>query len=209
MLDFPAIASRHRSPSVEKFEARACPDQYVGLISEIEAKGTFAQRMPSSERPPGVACVLLVLESPHTAEFDAAPAPAKGSTGANIVRFLREVPGLHDKDCFGLVLVNAIQFQCSLGRRTSEVRDNVFLDVWSNGGRPDFEARLRTLYRTGDCVVNCCTRGASVAIPHPLRVYVQRAMESVLPANTVVLRRNHPSFWHFRANRTREWQYAV
>jgi len=209
VLNFPVIAHRYLLPSTASYEARACPDQYVGLKSEIETGGHFGHRVPASERPHRLACVLLVLESPHTSEFGTEPGPAKGRTGANIVRFLREVPGLHDTERFGLVLVNAIQFQCSLGRPTSEVRDTVFRKAWDNGGRTDFESRLRALYRVGDYVVNCCTRGQSEKIHLPLRALVQRAMASVLPENTVVLRRNHPSSWHFRANRTREWQYAV
>jgi hypothetical protein len=209
MIDFAAIAKRHLQIHHATFEERRCPDQFVGVITNIERSFGFECRVSSSERPSNLPCVLLVLESPHTSEFGASPGPAKGSTGRNIVRYLRQVPGLQDKGDFGLVLVNAVQFQCSLGRRTSEVRDAVFFDIWTTGGRTDFETRFRTLYRDGDCVINCCTRGKSRAASAQLRVQVHRALAARLLAGTVVLRRNHPSFWHFQANRSREWPFAV
>lgn len=39
-----------------------CPDQYVGVISEIQQEGAFTCRLSASARPPGLACVLLVLD---------------------------------------------------------------------------------------------------------------------------------------------------
>jgi hypothetical protein len=206
-MDFSAIARRHQTARSSPFEERCCPDQFVGVISEIDRGGQFTCRVPATERPADLACVLLVLESPHTHEFDASPGPAKGTTGRNIVRYVSQVPGLIEKATFGLVLVNAVQYQCSLGNTPSDYRDAVFLDAWANGGRADFEERIRLLYRDGDCVVNCCTLGSSVDAN--LRVQVQRALTCVLPVGTKVLRRNHPSWWHVSGNRNREWAYAV
>lgn len=209
MIDYSAIARRHLRGSRSEFEVRRCPDQFVGVISDIERSSDFTCRTPASERPSDLPCVLLVLESPHISEFDACPGPAKGSTGRNIVKFLREALGTQDKKDFGLLLANAVQFQCSLGCRTSEVRDAVFLDVWASGGSADLEARLRTLYRDGDYVVNCCTRGRSKDAAAHLRVRVHHVLTCALPPGTEVLRRNHPSYWHFSANRTREWATAI
>jgi len=205
MIDFPAIARHHQEKCSSVLEERCCPDQFVGVISEIQSSGFT--RDSASKRPADLPCVLLILESPHTSEFDESPGPAKGPTGNNIVRYLHQVPGLQDKGDFGLLLVNAVQFQCSLGFPTSKFRDAVFLDVWSNDGRPDFERRFQTLYRDGDCVINCCTRGRARAASDHLRTHVQRALVDMLPAIPEILRRNHPSFWHFLANRTREWPY--
>jgi hypothetical protein len=209
MIDFPAIARCHLQRHRSALEERCCPDQFVGVVSDIERSGDFTCRVSVSERPSNLSCVLLVLESPHTSEFDESPGPAKGSTGRNIVRYLRQVPGLQEKGDFGLLLINAVQFQCSLGRATSEVRDAVFFDTWASGGRTDFESRFQTLYRDGDCVVNCCTRGNSRDAADHLRTQVHRTLAALLPAGTAVLRRNHPSFWHVPANRFREWTYTV
>lgn len=209
MIDFRTIARRHLQGKCFAFEERRCPDQFVGVISEIERSREFTCRLAASDRPPNLPCVLLVLESPHTSEFDDHPGPAKGGTGRNIIRFLHDALETQDKQDLGLLLVNAVQFQCSLGCKTSEVRDAVFLDIWASGGRTDFEDRLQTLYRDGDYVVNCCTRGSSKNTAAQLRAKVHQGMVETLPPGTRVLRRNHPSSWHFPANRTREWAYAI
>jgi hypothetical protein len=208
MIDFVAIARAYLQSCSSALEERRCPDQFAGVVSEVEQSGNITCRVPAFERPRELPCVLLILESPHTSEFGASPGPAKGSTGRNIVRYLRQVPGLQQKGDFGLLLVNAVQFQCSLGRPTSEVRDAVFLETWARGGRADFVSRIGMLYQGGDCVVNCCTRGNSRNAAALLRSAVQSALVSRLPAGTAVLRRNHPSFWHFPANRSREWPYV-
>lgn len=208
MIDFAAIAKRHIKKHSTALEERRCPDQFVGVISEAERSGDFSCRVSAFDRPQNLPCVLLVLESPHTSEFEASPGPAKGTTGRNIVRYLRQVPGLKDKGDFGLLLVNAVQFQCSLGRPTSEVRDAVFFETWISGGKADFESRLGALYRNGDCIANCCTRANSRNAAAHLRTAVHRALTDRLPAATAVLRRNHPSFWHSPANRSREWPYV-
>lgn len=199
----------HLQANRSELEARQCPDQFLGVISEIERSDGFPLRIPAPQRPPNRPCVLLVLESPHTSEFIGEPGPAKGGTGRNIIRFLREAVGTHDKRDFGLILINAVQFQCSLGCKTSVVRDTVFDEAWARGGRTDFEARVRALYRSGDYVVNCCTRGSSKVGSSQLRAKVHEALLGALPPGTGVFRRNHPSFWHFSANRTRDWAYAV
>jgi len=208
MIDFAQIAKQHTQNLGSVLEIRRCPDQFVGVISGIERARDFSGRVSASERPPHLRCVLLILESPHTSEFGVSPGPAKGATGRNIVQYLSQVPGLKDKGDFGLLLVNAVQYQCSLGRPTSEVRDAVFFETWCNGGRVDFESRLSALYRDGDCVVNCCTRGNSRNSAAQLRTAVHCALTARLPAATAVLRRNHPSFWQIPANRSREWLYA-
>ena len=68
----------------------------------------------------------MVLESPHVDEFIGNIGPAKGFTGDMIRNFLHEVINLQDVDGFGLVLINAIQHQCSLGTSTSAHRDKIF-----------------------------------------------------------------------------------
>jgi len=209
VIDFSRIAEPYLKEHRDALEKRCCPDQFVGLISDIERFGDFIFRSPASERPADIPSVLLILESPHIYEFDELPGPAKGHTGRNIVRYLRQVSGLHDKAEFGLILLNAVQFQCSLGRPTSEVRDAVFVKTWTSGGSIDFESRFRAVYRDGDCVVNCCTRGTARSAFGHLRVHVQQVLAPLLPSNSAVLCRNHPSSWHFPANRTRNLRYAI
>lgn len=203
-MDFSEIAARHLFEGLSKIEARPCPDQYVGEVTAIEENKVFPVRARLSERPTNRPCVLLVLESPHISEFKEEPAPAKGPTGINIALYLRRVQGLESINGFGLILINAVQYQCSLGFPTKKFRDVVFLDVWESGGRRDFSERLHGLYQPGDKVVNCCTKGSSPNPERQLRVLVQRTIENTL-SGVPVLQRNHPSAWHFPANRARDW----
>lgn len=202
---FQDIANRHLSEYQKNLEPRACLDQYFGRVALIEKAENLSVRHPVAARPAKQNCLLLILESPHIKEFVDEPGPAKGTTGTNIARLLRDVPGLKADGEYGLILINAVQHQCSLGFPTGEFRDQVFREVWSNGGKEDFTTRLKTIYKLGDKVINCCTKGKIRASTDELRVLVQRAIEQALPGVTV-LRRNHPASWHFSSNRQREWQ---
>lgn len=130
--------------------------------------------------------IALVLESPHREEFFTnlesktrktireKPFPAMGTTGDRIVESLpdvllkyilqkedgggaitRAVRDIENGD-YRLVLVNVIQFQCSLGEPTDRYRDAFFQKcfndpVFSN----DFIERLKE-YRPS-IIINCCT----------------------------------------------------
>ena len=208
IMDFRTIVEESCPKCTSNIELRPCPDQYVGQVAAVETEQTLRVRHPASDRPAGQQCVLLVLESPHIDEFRDAPAPARGTTGRHIVRYLRQVPGLESTDTFGLVLINAVQYQCSLGQPPKSFRDVVFRAVWEGGGRSDFAARLKRLYRTGDTVVNCCTKGKSSNTTKQLRWLVHDAIALALPG-APVLNRNHPSFWQVPENRKRDWAHAT
>jgi len=141
----------------------------------------------------------MILESPHKDEFfGGGAAPANGNTGSNIKAWVAdESLGFNTKD-FGLILMNAIQYQCSLGCPTSYYRDDVFRDVWSNGGSNDFLERLDSVYHRGDVVVNCCTKGNGQP---SLRRLVQTAITAPQSDFGVVEQRNHPSSWWSQQNR--------
>ena len=95
--------------NVSNYSVNRCPDQYVGTVSKL-----MGIRRPAMARLkiPGV---LLILESPHIDEFKGELGPAKGKTGKNIKQYFNTVDGL--KRINGIrpvVLINAIQYQCSL-----------------------------------------------------------------------------------------------
>ena len=151
-------------------------------------------------RPEGKA-LILVLESPHRNEFEDEPGPAKGTTGRNIALFIRKVRGLEAKSEELLILINAVQYQCSLGHPTTEYRGKVFTAVWKHhGGNDDFKDRLGKIYRLGDTVVCACTKDGK----YNLRQLVHTAIREEL-SNAEVLRRAHPAGWHWPENRAREW----
>ena len=170
----------------------------MGMIRDLNIESPLSDRRPVSERP-SHPCVLLVLESPHTDEFIGEPGPAKGSTGKKIVRYLASGFAEFDVLDYGLILINAVQHQCSLGRALNtrsakKVRDCVFHTVWDSGGNHDFGVRLRNTYRPNDIVMSCCTRGVGSASSSHLRAVVKKRIDEVLQ-NVAVHYRGHPISW--------------
>ena len=168
----------------EHFSGQLCPDQYVGLIKDFKdednkAKKDFSFRMDIFNKNTS-ACVnisdvknilVLVLESPHTDEFDENGnpiGPANGTTGRNIREHISKIfPNFSN---YHLILMNAIPFQCSLGfplskkeKENLKRRDEVFGAVWGNFGKIFFKARLKKLLDElqnkgkNVVVVNACT----------------------------------------------------
>lgn len=202
-MDFPSIVSSLGFLPRHEVEARHCPDQFIGCVSEMEAAGCIVSRSPASCRPES-GSLILILESPHIKEYEGQPAPAQGTTGKSIAKFIRQVPGLEATAALSVVLVNAVQHQCSLGKPTKFCRDQVFMAAWLDSGRVDFVARLKALYREGDIVVCGCTKGKGSTPANQLRQLVHEAILDAIPG-ALVLRRTHPSGWNVRKNRVYEW----
>lgn len=117
--------------------------------------------------------LAIVLESPHESEYennmiDHPLRPAMGKTGENIDEYLMHVVRscalLHLGICrrTRVVLVNPIQFQCSLvsvikkNKRWTKIRDRVWNALWSQQSiRDEFRSRLG-VYRP-DFIINACT----------------------------------------------------
>jgi hypothetical protein len=142
-----------------KVQRKMCPDQWVGQIaSSCRHVNDFHSREPA------IPCkklsrVVLIMESPHTQEFVGSPGPAKGRTGFQIRQHLTKLPLESDISTLELILVNSIQYQCSLGVNAKIHRDKVFRRFWEEGGQENFEERLKQLYSLGDVLLNCCTDG--------------------------------------------------
>jgi len=190
------VASEY--PDIGRTVPPQCPDVYAGRVGDIP-KGSkdwgFAVSLPP--RPADQPCIILVLESPHVREYDRryayTPWPANGSTGRNIRRWapvLADSLGLDDS--VGLVLLNAIPYQCSLGEEGEwrERRNRLFESSWAQGGREFFLQRLRKWYQPHDVVVNACTKARE---REPLRGMVEEALESSGIQHRA--RRWHPAAW--------------
>lgn len=203
MKSFAAIAASVCPARAGAVESRACPDVYVSSAGDLVHPDESGLRMPAAQRPQRK-CVVLVLESPHRAEFVGMPSPAKGTTGKLIARNVHRVFGLEEAADLPLILVNAVQYQCSLGEVPSVCRDSVFVSYWEHAGRDQFVQRLRDLYVPGDLVVCACTRGNLRSRKGQLRQRVWEAMCSLIP-ETQILRRNHPCTWNVARNRAHEW----
>ena len=132
--------------------------------------------------------IALILESPHKSEFKKVDGPsstppywepvhpAMGTTGTNIVEYFPEtllkyllqqkiengastktVRDIENGD-YRLVLVNTIQYQCSLGEKTGKHRDDVFSKCFNERVfKKDFVKRLKGY--SPSIIINCCTGG--------------------------------------------------
>lgn len=183
--------------STPNFDRRECPDRLVGRISQLTDLrdwSSVAQALP--ERCSEVQCILLVLESPHIDEYGSrqpyTPWPANGVTGRHIrkrVRLLIPEGWNHANPL--LHLINAVPYQCSLGKSTRCYRSEVFREAWDHGAKVYFQERLLQAYRPGDLIVNACTVGKPA---RSLRADVETAINEVLPYS-LRARREHPFRW--------------
>lgn len=122
-------------------------------------------------RQAGEPWLILILESPHVNEFIGAPenwGPVRGNSGSGIQNHLMTIlrsSAVQEraKNCQGLVLMNAVQHQCSEGVVPLDPvrRDCNFIDLWeTNRGRENFQQRLAAIYRPGDLIILACTAGS-------------------------------------------------
>lgn len=183
-----------------------CPDQYVGSLHQLdEHSNDFPCREPAETTFSPDKRVILVLESPHQKEFVPPFGPAKGSTGSLIRRHLREILAARASACFGLFLVNAIQNQCSLGRRPKVYRDAVFLRAWDLYGREDLVRRLRAIVDGHQVlVINACTKGKTKDCKLSRRQLVENAIQVALDRASDI-RITHPASWASSNNRRATW----
>jgi hypothetical protein len=108
---------------------------------------------------------------------------------------------------YGLILMNAIPYQCSLGYPTSRFRDAIFRKAWEGEGAALFVRRLTAYMRIDDVVANCCTRGCPSEEPE-LRALVQLRLKEAFP-ELEPMRRTHPSSWYSERNRNAVWKYKA
>ncbi|MDD5228866.1 MAG: hypothetical protein PHN45_03795 [Methylococcales bacterium] len=203
-MSFTEIVSQVITEKVNALETRACPDQYVGEISKFKTlTDDFYIRDSITNRPNNIKCLILILESPHTEEFSSNPCPAKGKTGQRIREHIGKVIDLSKYKDYGLIILNAIPYQCSLGLPTKCFRDEIFKTVWSAYGKKDFIKRLKHTYKQGDVIVNCCTKGNSSH--EELRKIVQAAIIK-MNLECVTIKRTHPSSWWSDKNRKFIWK---
>lgn len=209
-MNFQKVVTSALGPLFDKLigsiQLHICPDQYVGQISAFDDdQGDFPTRQQVQKRPNNLQCLILVLESPHINEFMEPCGPAKGTTGRNIRRYIPDVMELGKYSNFGMILMNAIQYQCSLGVSTKKYRDQVFRAAWNDSGKVKFQRRLASTFRSGDVLLNCCTKGNGGGVE--LRTQVQHAIVTVQSniGCVDIIRRNHPSCWTVKKSRSYEW----
>ncbi len=179
---FLSLAKQLQPSYVEK-ENEQCPDNYVGTFTkknngEIKSDLWFTKQARTnhqdkisltSERlnlikQSGKPVMLVILESPHAEEFnqtyEISPSPALGVTGDMMSKhFIDIISPYVEDDTYHVILVNAIQYQCSLGVDTNIYRDRIWLNLWLCHGLKDvFQAKL--VQYNPDVIINLCTRGS-------------------------------------------------
>lgn len=214
LLAYATLKQCGKSPSAS-FCSAICEDQFVGVISDFKAGETnFPAREKKDKWPINRQYVLMILESPHKDEFsdEGNIGPAMGKTGQKIRMHIRDVlqGDVDDLGGHGLILMNAIRHQCSLGEPTKNFRYGVFRNAWKSKacGEESFKQRLRS-YLAGyeiKLIANCCTKGASR--PPFLRDFVQKAIQEVVGSSPQVVRKNHPFSWHSDSCRHSSWNYC-
>jgi hypothetical protein len=169
---------KHRIPDVWRYTVKV----FNGKIERLEIckpdriNSNFQDSAASDAI--GTKVILLVLESPHIDEYEKYPtntddlkpkAPAQGSTGRNIEKYLTMVLGkisLPDA-CYSLVISNPIPYICSLGIVTHKLdkilRDNLWKAIWNIKNdeglfvmQEEFMARYKK-YNPA-YTLNCCTK---------------------------------------------------
>lgn len=149
--------------------------------------------------------IVIVLESPHIDEFEPKghPCPANGKTGRFLRSFWGKIFGddYNDKD---IVLVNAIQYQCSLGFSPIDglIRDSVFQELLA---KPcfacDFRKRVSNVICPGDIVLNACTTGRARIGKKNNKEMVSEVLGS---GGWCVINVAHPASWLFQWRKVRE-----
>lgn len=138
---------------------------YINSEWQVQNKRSITNAMSSNQ--PGI---IIVLESPHIGEFDS---KGKGllplqndklfiekfyqafSTSKN----LSTANTLNTTQSYSVYLINAIQYQCSLGLPTECYRDYIFLYYWETM-YSDFEKRLQSVINDNTiAIINLCTKG--------------------------------------------------
>lgn len=115
--------------------------------------------------------IVLVLESPHVDEFDNSGSGLRPLVKDRYLRnylaslidsaFKSGILTLNNAKTYSIYLMNAIQYQCSLGIPTEFYRDYVFMYLWENLSK-GFKTRLKNLIATNnvEAIINLCTVGS-------------------------------------------------
>jgi hypothetical protein len=169
------------------------------------------------EYPP----VVMLLESPHTEEYCLCPcsgkyrplAPAQGTTGRNIQRFIDANADIFE--AHPLILCNPIPWQTSLewlhgiplrekksdGKQDTtgkQIRDAVWKAVWKQHETvaSNLYGKMNDTYKPR-AIINACTGGID---SNGLRCILQRSLRDNLRSHeTLVIESSHPSSRTFNA----------
>ena len=140
-----------------------------GIFTYTQTMTPFSKISADWKRESGeIENIVIVLESPHHSEYDKKGKPlrpAMGNTGEKLKNgFEKKLTQCLSKKQFqgnkiyNLWLVNAIQYQCSLGIRPmqKELKNTMFRLLWKDL-QDDFKDRIKE--KNPIIIVNLCTGG--------------------------------------------------
>lgn len=173
LLDNDAITIENEKQKKLDLERKfsPCPDEYRGIV-KIDNKivETKFFEINNDYNKTEKNNIILILESPHIKEFNEnynPIRPANGKTGENIKSCLKEVLTVLfnninvQEKIFNLYIMNAIQYQTSLGINTEYFRNALFVSFWNTEGKADFKERLNNVFTNKDIIINACTIGSN------------------------------------------------
>ena len=160
--------------------------------------------------------IAIVLESPHIEEFDAEVSPLKNPFSANILNdylnknlfyyitatqacgnvFFKAIRNI-ENGIYRIKLVNAVQFQCSLGKSLKEKKNQkIKNDILEKClSEKLFQEDLVSRIKDASIIINCCTGQKDGKISG-----AQRQVQNIIDINYPSKRRlygYHPSSLHF------------
>lgn len=162
--------------------------------------------------------IVVILESPHRKEYSekkcckrdncrlyATPAPARGETGKSLKKMLPHMFGDYFKN-YHVALVNAVQYQCSLGLGNKKLKSTIFETMFLGGDtttgnyQGNFIARLSEIYNpVSDILVIACTKRKD---------WGKKILHMLTEDKGMILLMNHPSSWYRKSstcNHRRVW----
>lgn len=158
--------------------------------------------------------IVIVLESPHKEEFMDATviiAPALGRTGYNLQKNFEKIftEGLeiNPDEEYSVILMNAIQYQCSNAESLKEYRDRtdrIWEYFWSKEGEDSFLRRIKSYKAL--IIINACTGDfkRSGSIKHILQDCISKnCIDSILYSSP------HPSSAWFKHGYVKKCKYWV
>ena len=210
-----SVGATNITTSILGINPNPCPDQFRGNYTNgvftstsqatmldvdynsLPMKTTYKGNVPIVNP-----VIAVVLESPHKSEYNMGLplGPAKGTTGRlfdNEFTRMFSTSMLNSHFLSGnydVILLNAVQFQCSLGQplnnnNNKQVRDRNWLNIFNNhGGAIDIVNRLKALNPA--LIINLCTKGFS-----NLQLILDRQLRANFSCPYTY--GTHPSTWNF------------
>lgn len=203
---FCEIACSVSGKDINNIEKRVCPDILVGYDNKFYFSKKERMKVSGIELSTDTynqyTTIVIVLESPHIDEYSSdkkfCPTPAIGKTGTNLQKYFNQEKIFENIEIIGenknyrVILMNVIQYQCSLGVSTKIYRDAIFDgllkddDIISN-----FVNRLKSY--NPDVVFNGCTKGANnLRRKNVTQIILNNVKEVEL------FEMNHPCSWNRR-----------